>query len=1183
MKKSYLFKLLVFAVIAAFVTVTSCKDYDDDINQLKTELNSVKSDYASKIDALKTELNSTVNSKVSELNAEIASLKTKVDAAASKAEIDAAKTEILGKVIAKEVYEKFVEDTNVDLDEIKADLAKAATKEELDAVQAALTTEIGEVIGQLDAMGLRVDKLETDYATLLAKHDTDVADLIASIAALEAELAPKITALETALDLLDGKVDDLDAELKGLLEDQLELINNNKKAIEDLAKELQDKYDELVKVDEDLQTQITTNTGDITTLKGQVKTIEDDIETINGRLDGLDKDVLALIKAYQTLAKSVSSLTFIPDFTSPDGTPQLPVHFLGEWYKPDAEVQNWDPNHNEDVLLTPYKGITYAKFHVSPSNATLNDFEVVGLLHKTSEVLFRSTEEPLLKAVVEDVTLKNGILTVPILIHADLYDNEDFSRYYGNGYQSMATTRARPDKDDERIDNRLWNPARNISVALQVKNKNAEEDDNTERLVVSTEYIRTQLTLMFARIELIRAGDEVGEWSNILPSHMANDIELTSYYKPSASINLWNGYNRSTGAFDRNYSINLNDSLRAIAEFNNVARILEDFGYDNIEDYFVYELIENPNEGVDQSMRYVDLTGSTGKISVKPGTSGPNQAAVGRTPVVLAKVVVDGKVYAAGYLKIVIVQEQDNSPIKFEFTLDDYKLGCDSKYNLTDIDLDKIDFDQIFNHGRVLLGKDEFFQAYRQNDMLVEVVSRPTGADGSEISFGWNIVQPTQGGNLKNYIEATVENTAPAGKYVVKTILVGTGILPNVEITWTINVTLPAISLTAYTPILNPATDNMIDVNPTIWEQQGAKTSTAYEALLNNAFMHNAGNYVFTPLPEDCDDALTPYFIFTAVPAGFVISDDGTKIYEAGHKGDSDYLAAVIEDFDGDGIFYVRLNEEVVHNQGSSWGNYPPLSDSAKKLLGTDKVMIQPRGYINGVPSNNIPLFNPFYVKFIEPLHLELPNNIAVYDQANNGNNMYVLDLYDPSVLVDWNGKLLDVTTEEGRDLIEHYEVAFDYESGNANEWVFVSGNLFQRPSGTIWINGAQGWGWYKYQSVDTESFGSPFNFALDKLKSNVKPDGTIDPNNVTYPIPAGIKDKISLDYIVGETTVVNGVATTTPAQLLIVWDNGATGAIKDEFKVAIPVSVAHKWGVLEGNVIFTVKVGSGPAPAPAP
>jgi hypothetical protein len=42
MKKKLLFKLFIFAVIGAFVTVTSCKDYDDDITNLQDQITSLK-------------------------------------------------------------------------------------------------------------------------------------------------------------------------------------------------------------------------------------------------------------------------------------------------------------------------------------------------------------------------------------------------------------------------------------------------------------------------------------------------------------------------------------------------------------------------------------------------------------------------------------------------------------------------------------------------------------------------------------------------------------------------------------------------------------------------------------------------------------------------------------------------------------------------------------------------------------------------------------------------------------------------------------------------------------------------------------------------------------------------------------------------------------------------------------
>jgi hypothetical protein len=59
-------------------------------------------------------------------------------------------------------------------------------------------------------------------------------------------------------------------------------------------------------------------------------------------------------------------------------------------------------------------------------------------------------------------------------------------------------------------------------------------------------------------------------------------------------------------------------------------------------------------------------------------------------------------------------------------------------------------------------------------------------------------------------------------------------------------------------------------------------------------------------------------------------------------------------------------------------------------------------------------------------------------------------------------------------------------------------------------------------------------------------------------------------------TVIVGGITVNIPTTYSFTWLNGATGAIANEFKVAVPVSVTHKWGVLRGKLIITVKPGSG-------
>jgi len=1230
---------------------------DKELGNLKTELTgSIASQLAAvstQLAAVKTELNTAIDGKVKAVADELAATKTALTesqakltaleaASATKAEVDAVKTqiaeqkaEILEKTVTLAAFNDFKADHAVEFDEMmskialtstKAEVAaleaklaaleaSGATKAEVDAVKAqlatleasidaaikaevaALETEITSMLSELqaslDALDVRLTSLEKSHNELMAKHDSDLQNVIASITGLKAELEPRISTIETLLDIAEGQsgvlngiADDLAAHLTKIganadaiallrsdleadLADQLVLINANKADIEAVEDSLAAKYAKLVDANaellvevkanyDELDDKITLNKDAIDALKLRVKAIEEELPVIKKSITDLEDALNIKINAvFQSLDKRVTSLTFIPDFTSRDGTPQMPVTALGEWYKPDAEVENWDPNHNYDVLLTPYKGITYAKFHVSPSNATLEDFEVVGLLHKTSEILWRSTEEPLLKAVVEDATVENGILTVPILVHADLYDMDDFT-WGGNG------PRATPDDDDELkfVTSALYD--KNISVALQVKNKNMEEDDDTERLVVSTEYVRTQLSLMFSRIELIDKEGDLGIWQNVLPSHMSDDIALDTYYKPSASIKLWNGYDRTALTYDKDYSINLNDSLQAIAKFNDNWRLLEEFGYDNIEDHFVFELIDVENEGVNQSS-YVTLNGATGVIKVKAGSNGnANQAAVGRTPIVLVKVVKNGKVYAAGYLKIEIIEEVDNSPIEFGFTLEDYPLDCNSQYQLTDIDLQNIDFDQIFDHERVLLGKDAFFTAYRQNPIETEVVSDPELATGNEISFGWNVEDPTQGGNLANYINGTIANTAPAGKYVVKTTLTGEGTQPDIIITWTVTVKLPTISINANTSIL---ANGKIVVNPTIL-QQGAKTSTAYEALLNNAFMHQADEFIYTGLTEDCEEYLTPYFVFTAAPADYVIADNGTTLRQGTISGP---LAARI---DQDGLkYYVRLNQNVAPNP-DSWGNYQPLSEAAKGLVGKT-VSVQPKAYINNADWNVINLYNAFNVEFTYPLELNLPQNAVVYDQANNGMNSYSLDVFNPeTILVDWFGSELNVTTAAGRALYDHYEVGVPPVDGTVITGYTFAG--YWPTTGAVTRPGQLGY-WYP-NTTPTQTYSSPFDFDLDNIKCNINTEGQIV-EAITYPIPAGMELKFNAVEAAGSTTwVVGGTTAITPSVFTFQWNNGATGAIQKEFKIAVPVKVAHKWGVLNDNLVITVKPGSGPA-----
>lgn len=1044
------------------MTFTSCKDYDDDISRLDKDLADLKASAVaqSELTALQTQLTTAISAVQADLNTAKTTLATLQANAATKAELDAAKAEVLAQAVKLETFNTYKAWVDGEITTLKSDVAKAATKVELTALQTLLTDEITTV-----------------------KND----------------LAAKIANLEAILKVADGKSQEIE-NIKTQLAEQLEAINENKADIEATKADLQAKYNELSAEITALKVRLTSVESGLATLDTKVNDIKTATDAAIDALEGkLDAHISLILNLFGHLDRSVRSLVFEPDYSSGDGTPQIVVRGINEWYNSVSNGTTIKYAVKEDGTI--YKGVTNLKYKVNPSNATLNDFEVSQLLNKVTIV--RSTSDDYL-VLTDAATLQGGILTVPVLIGADVYND------YGDNVQTPAHGES----------------AHNHHVALEVKIL----DDSNEDKFVASEYVKVNFDLLTGRIAL-NANSEKTDGTLLPVTATGANIAAASY---DEDVVLWNGKGTVTKPENKNFSIDLKDYVYGVFGGPATMKMLE-YGFNKHE--FTFELVELGTEGVDQSNTYVILNGST--LKVKPATGGGiNQAAVGRTPIILVKALVNGKIHAVGFIKVLITDEYDNSPVEFEFTLDDYMIDCDNEHSLTNIDIDEIDFDQVFNHARIMLGKDAFFAAYRSNGPIVtEVISDPVSATGNEISFEWNITQPTQGGNLANYIKGTIANTAPAGTYVVKTTLQGEGIQPDVEITWNFKVVLPTgISLTANTIYYK---NGGIIVNPTIMEQ-GALTSTAYEALLNNTFMHESNSFVYTGLTEACQEYLTPYFVFTEVPNGFTISNDKKSVWKGSMK-----AAEIVQNGTA---FYLRLETIGSNPPSGPWGNHPPFSDAAKQLVGKT-VKVQPRAYINGQPLNVIDLFDPFTAHFTYPLTLQFPDDAEVFDQANDGvKNSYTLNLYDPTVIKDWNGKLISVLTPEGRDLIAHYEIDFE------REWI----------PGNWWVPG-------------TTVYDSPF--VLGEPQINLNPDGTI--GDTYHPIPQGTGMKIEISQVEGETyTNPFFGLLNTPASITLTWDNSATGAIQNEFKVRIPVSVIHKWSPeaepLRNYLHITVKPGNG-------
>lgn len=186
MKKRFFNALILGAVLLSTGAVTSCKDYDDDINNLQSQINKLQ-----ELEQLKTDI-ATLNAAVANAKADaLAEAKKALDAANEAkgiADKAATKEELASLKTAVEKAQADADKANADLATAKSDLealiASKASKAELDDAKAALETLISSKADK-DALAAAKAELENIIAD---KADKTVVDE-ALVKISEAELA----------------------------------------------------------------------------------------------------------------------------------------------------------------------------------------------------------------------------------------------------------------------------------------------------------------------------------------------------------------------------------------------------------------------------------------------------------------------------------------------------------------------------------------------------------------------------------------------------------------------------------------------------------------------------------------------------------------------------------------------------------------------------------------------------------------------------------------------------------------------------------------------------------------------------------------------------------------------------------------------------------------------------------
>ena len=267
MKKKIFSSLLMGAFLFASTSmITSCKDYDDDINDLKalvnqnaSDLQKAQADLDGKITSLKTDL--------SKVQGDLENLKTEAAKHATKDELKAA-------------IDQEIKDRNAAIAALEAKIADAyVTKEQLTKLIG------GELTGDLAGKTYK-EAVEQIYANL-ESISTDLGKALKSIASLEdpktgwkavdADLQQQINAINKYL----GKYGSTDDTVAKQLADL-------KKELEELSKQ---GYDD-------------------TAIKGEISGLRDEMKKINAKVNEISTSINVLNVLIQ---QRLRSLVFIPD------------------------------------------------------------------------------------------------------------------------------------------------------------------------------------------------------------------------------------------------------------------------------------------------------------------------------------------------------------------------------------------------------------------------------------------------------------------------------------------------------------------------------------------------------------------------------------------------------------------------------------------------------------------------------------------------------------------------------------------------------------------------------------------------------------------------------------------------------------------------------------------------------
>ena len=457
MRKKFLSAFLLGALaLGATSTIVSCKDYDGDISELRTDINSLESTLKSELQSVKDQL----TAQKSELETKIANaqatLQAAIDQKADKTTVAALADQVKGLESELGVVKSrlnSIDDAIAKINDAIADIkANKADKEEVTALKVWAEGQIAAITGDITGLKAAIEELKAvdtklagqivEEATIRAAKDTELEDKIAEVAGdlakfiaeqneLNESVISELTGIQGVLVNIVGQIEALQMVDEGL-DNRITALETRLKGYEDVVADLRTAQSDIRGLQNDVKKCIEDIAANARNIEANAQAIEALDQRVTTAVQELDSKISAVDGKVNALTicvtKRLTSIYFAPS-TFVDGVECIDFASLNyiDWGTNENDwLANESPANGEENRID--NGTTTAVYYLNPSGVDEESIEggIRGLSfisNTASNISTRGAATPVV--AVKSGEIKDGKLTLKLTKNTAAINNSN--------------------------------------------------------------------------------------------------------------------------------------------------------------------------------------------------------------------------------------------------------------------------------------------------------------------------------------------------------------------------------------------------------------------------------------------------------------------------------------------------------------------------------------------------------------------------------------------------------------------------------------------------------------------------------------------------------------------------------------------------------------------------------------